>query len=134
MAKAQQPERPSFFQGLKQLPMIVRETAKADKKFVPLVLPAVIVPIAVGGLLFGLGLGFVWLIAGIMLGLLGFMLVLSRRASAAQMNALHGQPGAAAYLVENMRGDWRVHQAIASTTDFDMIHAVVCRAGVVLLA
>jgi hypothetical protein len=134
MAKAQQPERPSFFQGLKQIPLIVRETAKADKKFVPLVLPAVLVPLAVGGLLFGLGLGFVWLIAGITLALLGFMLVLSRRAGAAQMNVLQGQPGAAAYLVENMRGDWRVHQAVASTTDFDMVHAVVCRAGVVLLA
>ena len=44
-----------------------------------------------------------------------------------------GQPGAAASIVENMRGDFRVTPALASTTQMDFVHLVICRGGVVLL-
>ena len=44
-----------------------------------------------------------------------------------------GQPGAAASIVENMRGDFRVTPAVASTTQMDFVHLVICRGGVVLL-
>jgi hypothetical protein len=49
------------------------------------------------------------------------------------MNAAEGQPGAAASLIENMRGDWRVRPAASSTTQFDMVHVVIGRPGVILL-
>ena len=49
------------------------------------------------------------------------------------MTEAEGQPGAAASIVENMRGDLRVTPALASTTQLDFVHLVICRGGVVLL-
>ena len=49
-----------------------------------------------------------WLPIGIMLALLGLLIVLNLRSNKAMMNAAEGQPGAAAQIIENMRGDWRV--------------------------
>jgi hypothetical protein len=43
------------------------------------------------------------------------------------------QPGASASIVETMRGDWRVKPAVSATTQFDMVHLVVGRPGVILL-
>jgi len=62
------------------------------------------------------------------------VIVLNLRSNAAMMNAAEGQPGAAASLMENMRGDWRVRAAASSTTQFDMVHVVIGRPGVILLA
>ena len=59
--------------------------------------------------------------------------MLNLRANKAMMTEAEGQPGAAASIVENMRGDWRVTPAIASTTQFDMVHLVIGRPGVILL-
>jgi hypothetical protein len=36
--------------------------------------------------------------------------------------------------MENMRGDWRVTPAVSSTTQMDMVHLVIGRPGVILLA
>ncbi len=36
--------------------------------------------------------------------------------------------------MENMRGDWRVSPAVSSTTQMDMVHLVIGRPGVILLA
>jgi hypothetical protein len=49
------------------------------------------------------------------------------------MAEAEGQPGAAASIIENMRGDWRVSPAIVSTTQFDMVHLVIGRPGVILI-
>jgi hypothetical protein len=116
MAKAQ-PEKPSFLQGLKQLPLAIKFTAKRDKLFVPLALIAALVPIGVG----------------ITLGVLGIMIVLNLRANKAMMAEYEGQPGAAAQILQNMRGDWRVRPAFSSTTTFDMVHVVIGRPGVILV-
>src|SRR4029453_6220895 len=35
--------------------------------------------------------------------------------------------------IENMRGDWRVTQAVQYTGQFDMVHLVVGRPGVILI-
>ncbi|GAA1042638.1 DUF4191 domain-containing protein [Virgisporangium ochraceum] len=132
MANAQ-PEKPTFLQGLKQLPVAMKFTAKRDKLFVPLALAAVIVPIGVGVLLGVLGLGWLWMIAAVMMALLGVMLVLNLRANKAMMAEYEGQPGAAAQVLQTMRGDWRVRAAFASTTSMDMVHVVIGRPGVILI-
>jgi hypothetical protein len=44
-----------------------------------------------------------------------------------------GTPGAAAQIIENLRGDWLVTPAVASTTQFDMVHLVLGRPGVILV-
>jgi hypothetical protein len=132
MANAQ-PEKPTFLQGLKQLPVAMKFTAQRDKLFVPLALIAFVVPLAVGVLLGVLGLGWLWMIAAVMMALLGIMLVLNLRANKAMMAEYEGQPGAAAQVLQTMRGDWRVRAAFASTTSMDMVHVVIGRPGVILI-
>jgi hypothetical protein len=45
-----------------------------------------------------------------------------------------GQPGAAGWLVQQqLRGDWRVTQGVAGTTQLDVVHRLVGRPGVVLV-
>ena len=130
MAKPQ--EKVSFGKRLKQIGQVFAFTAKRDKWFVPLAAAAVLIPLALT-VVAVLAWGWVWLPAGIMVALLGLLIVLNLRSNAAMMNAAEGQPGAAASLLENMRGDWRVTPAISTTTQMDMVHVVVGRPGVILL-
>ena len=132
MAKAQEPEKVGFFGRLKQIGMIFSFTAKRDKLFVPLVAVAVLLAIGVTVVLVTLT-GWLAIIAGILLIPLAALIVLNLRANKAYLAEAENQPGAAASIVEQMRGDFRVTPAVASTTDMDFVHLVICRAGVVLL-
>ncbi len=131
MAKPQ--EKVSFGTRLKQIGQVFSFTAKQDKWFVPLLLAAVLIPLALT-VLAVIAWGWIYLPIGIMVTLLAAVIVLNLRSNAAMMNAAEGQPGAAASLIENMRGDWRVRPAASSTTQFDMVHIVIGRPGVILLA
>jgi hypothetical protein len=131
MAKPQ--EKVSFGQRLKQIGMVFSFTAKQDKWFVPLVAVAALIPLAITAVLVIMGFGWIWIPLGVMVTLLAVLIVLNLRSNAAMMNAAEGQPGAAASIVENMRGDWRVRPAATSTTQFDMVHVIIGRPGVILL-
>jgi Domain of unknown function (DUF4191) len=131
MAKPQ--EKVSFGTRLKQIGQVFSFTAKQDKWFVPLLAAAVLIPLALTVLTVLLGFGYIWIPIGVMVALLAALIVLNLRSNAAMMNAAEGQPGAAASIVENMRGDWRVRPAASSTTQFDMVHVVIGRPGVILL-
>ena len=131
MAKPQ--EKVSFRERLKQIGQVFAFTAKQDKWFVPLLVAAVLIPLALTAVTVLLGFGYVWVPIGVMLALLAALIVLNLRSNAAMMNAAEGQPGAAASIMENMRGDWRVRAAVSSTTQFDMVHIVIGRPGVILL-
>jgi hypothetical protein len=131
MAKPQ--EKVSFGQRLKQIGMVFSFTAKQDKWFVPLVVAAVLIPLAITAALIILDFSWIWLPFGILVTLLAVLIVLNLRSNAAMMNAAEGQPGAAASIVENMRGDWRVRPAASSTTQFDMVHVIIGKPGVILL-
>ncbi|MBF9130429.1 DUF4191 domain-containing protein [Plantactinospora sp. S1510] len=131
MAKAQ--EKVSFGQRLKQIGMVFSFTAKRDKWFVPLGAVAVLIPLALTVVAVMLW-GWLWLPIGILVALLGLLIVLNLRSNKAMMNAAEGQPGAAAQILDSMRGDWRVTPAISSTTQMDMVHLVVGKPGVILLA
>lgn len=133
MAKAGQPEKVSFGQRLKQIGMVFSYTAKRDKWFLPLVAAVVLIPLALTALAIMLGWGWLWLPVGIMLAVLGTLIVLNLRSNAAMMNEAEGQPGAAASILQAMRGNWRVTPAISSTTQFDMVHLVIGKPGVILL-
>ena len=132
MAKPPQ-EKVSFGQRLKQIGMVFSFTAKRDKWFAPLAAAAVLIPLALT-VLAVIAWGWLWLPIGVMLALLGLLIVLNLRSNKAMMNAAEGQPGAAAQIIENMRGDWRVTPAISSTTAMDMVHLVIGRPGVILVA
>ena len=131
MAKPE--EKVSFGTRLKQIGQVFAFTAKQDKWFVPLLVAAVLIPLALTVLVVLLGWGLVWIAIGIMITLLSALIVLNLRSNSAMMNVAEGQPGAAAQIVENMRGDWRVRPAASSTTQFDMVHIVIGRPGVILL-
>ncbi len=93
------------------------------------------------GLLLGVGLGavspfltFVFMpVFGLMFALLGWLVVFNRRASKAQYTAIEGQPGAAAAVLQSMRGQWFVNPAVAVNAKQDMVHRVVGRCGIVLV-
>jgi hypothetical protein len=132
MARDEQ-EKVSFGGRLKQIGMVFSFTAQRDRWFVPLAVTAVLIPLALTALAVVLGWGLLWIPVGVLVALLALLIVLNMRSSKAMMNAAEGQPGAAASIVENMRGGWRVTQAVSSTTQLDMVHLVVGRPGVILL-
>jgi hypothetical protein len=69
----------------------------------------------------------------VILGLLVAMILFGRFAQAAQYSAIEGQPGAAAAVLQTMRGNWTVTPAIAANRNLDVVHRAVGRAGVVLV-
>jgi Domain of unknown function (DUF4191) len=83
---------------------------------------------------FLLGHPIIFGIFGVFVGVLSAMIVFGRRITRAQINQIHGQPGASAAVVQSMRGDWRVYTAVAVTRDQDMVHRVIARPGIILLA
>src|SRR5689334_6337956 len=127
------PEKVKFRDRIKQIGMVFSYTAKRDKLFVPLVIVGVLVPLIAAGVAVALGLGWSWLGVGVLAALLAVMIILNLRSNKAMMAEMAGQPGAAASLIENMRGDWRVTPAVQYTGQFDMVHLVVGRPGVILI-
>jgi hypothetical protein len=131
------PQKVKFRDRIKQIGMVFSFTAKRDRLFIPLVLVGIIVPLAVGIVLSVLGFGWSWLGIGVLGALLAVMIILNLRSNKAMMAEMAGQPGAAASLIENMRGDWRVTPAVQYFVDpneqFNMVHLVVGRPGVILI-
>lgn len=85
-------------------------------------------------------LGLVWigLVAGLLVGPLVALTFFGRRAAGAQLAAIQGQPGAAAAVVQSMRGVWRLTPAVAVARgrregEADLVHRVLGRPGVVLI-
>src|SRR2546423_8270205 len=101
------PEKVKFRDRIKQIGAVFSYTAKRDKLFIPLVLAGVVVPLVIAGVLVAVGLGWSWLGVGALGALLAVMIILNLRSNRAMMAEMEGQPGAAAALIENMRGDWR---------------------------
>jgi hypothetical protein len=134
MAKAAEPEKAGAVTRFKQIWMVIKITAKRDRLFVPLAVAAFLVPIVLAAVLFlAAGLSFLYILVAVLLGVVLFMALLNTRATKAMMADVKGQPGAAASIVETMRGEWQLTPAVASTTQFDMVHLVVGRPGVILI-
>jgi Domain of unknown function (DUF4191) len=82
-------------------------------------------------------LGVFWplgLVMGLTLGSMLAMIVFGRRAQRAAYAEAEGQPGAAAWVLNSMRGNWRVTPAVAGNTQLDAVHRVLGRPGVILVA
>ncbi|WP_285746199.1 DUF4191 domain-containing protein [Lentzea sp. NBRC 105346] len=108
---------------------------REDKALVPLMLAAVLGATAVA-VVAGLLLKMVWVFVplGIAVGLLLAVVIFGRRVQRNVYAKADGQPGAAAWALENLRGRWRVTPAVAGTTQLDAVHRVVGRPGIVLVA
>jgi hypothetical protein len=70
---------------------------------------------------------------GIVAGLGTAMILFGRFAQSAQYSALQGRPGAAAAILQSMRGNWTVTPAVAANRNMDVVHRAVGRPGVVLV-
>jgi hypothetical protein len=119
---------------LKQIAMVAGIIRKHDPRALPLVIGAgvaVIVVFVVVGLLVNLASFLIPL--GVLLGIAAMMVLFGRYAQAAQYAAIEGQPGAAAAIVQSMRGNWTVTPAIAGNRNMDIVHRVVGRPGVILI-
>lgn len=93
---------------------------------------------AAGGLALGGGAGFLlslWAIVpmALLTGVLAALIVFNIRARRAMYGAIEGQLGAAAAVLQQMRGAWFVTPAVAMNGKQDLVHRVVGRPGVVLV-
>ena len=119
---------------LKQVRMIAGMVHRTNPRALPIVfgsgLGVAAVLIIVG--LFT-GLAPILIPLGVLLGVLVGMILFGRFAQSTQYAAIEGQPGAAAAVLENMRGNWTVTPAIAANRNLDVVHRAVGRPGVILV-
>ncbi|OBI96317.1 DUF4191 domain-containing protein [Mycobacterium asiaticum] len=109
---------------------------KQDKRLLPYMIGAfvLIVAAAVGFGVWAGGLTLIMMIPiGLMLGALVAFIIFGRRAQRSIYRQAEGQTGAAAWVLDNMRGKWRVTPGVAATGHFDAVHRVIGRPGVIFV-
>jgi hypothetical protein len=120
---------------LKQFKTAFTVTRQRDPKVLPLILAAFFGPVILfvaAGLVFDLVIYLTFL--GVMVGLVAAAFVFGKRVQATAYAQVEGQLGAAAAILNNMRGDWRVTPAVGFTREQDLVHRVIGRPGIVLVA
>lgn len=119
---------------LKQIRMVARILHERDPKALPIVAGAGL-GVAAVVIVVGWVVGLLWpfLPLGILLGLLAAMLLFGRFATSAQYAAIEGQPGAAAAVLQNLRGGFTTTPAIAANRNMDVVHRTVGKPGVILV-
>ncbi len=133
-ADASNPADPSSMGRIQQIRMVAGILRKQNPRALPLVALAGVgiaaVLIVVG---WAVGLIFEFIPLGILGGVLGAMLLFGRFASSAQYAALDGQPGAAAAVLQGLRGGFTTTPAIAANRNMDVVHRTVGKPGVILV-
>jgi hypothetical protein len=136
------PKKPKEDGRIKQMWQVFQMTRRYDKNIVLLLVLSILVPVAIGlvlALLLSDGNGFViamWVVAGVLAGILIALVVLGRRAEAAAYGQIAGQPGAVgAVLRSSLKRSWRGSEmpvAVNGKTQ-DAVYRAVGRGGVVLI-
>jgi len=119
---------------IKQIRMVAGIIRKSDPRALPIVAGAgigVLAVFVIVGLLTGLAALLIPL--GVPAGLLVSVLIFGRYAQRAQYKAVEGQPGAAAAIMQGMRGGWTVTPAVSANRSMDVVHRAVGKPGVVLV-
>jgi Domain of unknown function (DUF4191) len=110
---------------------------KEDKRLLPYMIIAFVVIVAASvatGVAAG---GFTMILMiplGVLLGALVAFIIFGRRAQRSVYRKAEGQTGAAAWALDNLRGKWRVTPGVSATGNFDAVHRVIGRPGVILVA
>lgn len=120
---------------IRQLGAAYRTTAEVDPRLTLYLALGIVLPI-VAGVVAGAvtGAWVLWVPSGVVLGLLVGLLIFGRRVQRAQFQQIEGVPGAAAAVLEQMRGQWFITPAVAVNKHQEMVHRAVGRPGVVLVA
>jgi hypothetical protein len=119
---------------IKQIRMVAGIIRKTNPKALPLIALAgvgILVIFVVVGLVIG-QVGFLTPL-GVLLGFLVAMILFGRFAQSAQYATIAGQPGAAAAILQSLRGSWTVTPAIAANRNMDVVHRAVGKPGVILV-
>ena len=108
---------------------------REDKQLIPLMVGVFLLAVVVVFLL-GLIWGVQWMVlpVGIAIGVLAAVSIFGRRVQRSVFAKADGQPGAAGWALDNMRGQWRVTPGVAGTTHLDAVHRVIGRPGIILVA
>jgi hypothetical protein len=119
---------------LKQIRLVASMLNKQNPRALPITIGSA-VGILVVCVLVGLftGLAAFLIPLGVLLGALSAMILFGRFAQRAQYSMIEGQPGAAAAVLQNMRGNWTVTPAVTANRNLDVVHRAVGRPGVVLV-
>src|SRR6516225_4966111 len=94
---------------------------KEDKRLLPYMIGAFVLIVAAS------------VAVGVWSGGLVIFIIFSRRAQRSIFRKAEGQTGAAAWVLDNLRGKWRVTPGVAATGNFDAVHRVLGRPGVILV-
>jgi hypothetical protein len=135
--KAKEPGR------LKQMWQVFQMTRRYDSNIVLFLILGFLVPVAIGvalALIFASGSGFtiaLWVVAGVLGGILAMLIILGRRAEKAAYSQIEGQPGAVgAVLRSSLKRGWvgsEMPVAVNGKTQ-DAVYRAVGRGGVVLIS
>ncbi|UGT60630.1 DUF4191 domain-containing protein [Nocardia asteroides] len=108
---------------------------KEDKLLLPLMIGSVLGS-TVLFFLIGLIFGIQWFLLplGVLLGVLLAFIIFGRRVQRTVYTRAEGQAGAAAWVLENLQGKWRVRNGVAATTQLDAVHRVIGLPGVIFVA
>jgi Domain of unknown function (DUF4191) len=128
------PADPASMGRIQQIRMVARIVRERNPKALPLTalagLGAAAVVVAIG-LVIGLVYAFIPL--AVLAGALTAIVLFGRFANAAQYAAIEGQPGAAAAILQNLRGGFTTTPAIAANRNMDVVHRTVGKPGVILV-
>jgi hypothetical protein len=130
---AKRQQRRETWRNIRQAFVLTRQS---DPRFLPVMILWAAFAIAAVYLLVFFITGSLWIPIPLALvfGLVVGMFVFSRRAQRSMFAQAEGQAGAAGWMLkQQLRGDWRLTEAVAGTTQLDAVHRLVGRPGVVLV-
>lgn len=119
---------------IKQIRMVAGIIREKNPRALPIIAlsgAGIIVVFVVVGLV--TGLAGLLIPFGVLAGLATAMVLFGRFAQSAQYAAVEGQPGAAAAILQSMRGSWTVTPAVTANRNMDVVHRAVGRPGVILV-
>jgi hypothetical protein len=126
-----------------QLWRVFQMTRKADKALLPLMILAFVVPIALGIVLpmtlfpGGLFSMILWIITGVLAGVLLLLVILGNRAEATAYRQIEGQSGAVGAVLQNaLRRAWQANEypVAVNPRTRDAVYRAVGKCGIVLIA
>ena len=133
--KAKKPKGQRF-EKLKQIGMAYKITYERDRSL-PLWMALAFFGAFAVVMLIMILVGFPLLLGiptAVLIGVLALTIVFGRRVQKAAFGQVEGQAGASLWVLQGLRGDWRVTQAVAVNSQFDAVHRVLGRPGVILVA